>query len=498
MSTENKDFKVKHGLVVADGGSFGDSVVVGEPVDSNHATTKSYVDNAVASGITPVRLATTENIDISVETDVGSLLDGVTLVAGNRILIKNQSNPSQNGIYVVNESGPATRALDYNSISEMIPGKSIYVLNGENNTGTLWHLQNYVNEIGTDPLNFIFVGPVKTGIGLIKSSIYEIDINDDVVATLEANQNGVALSSNITISSLTEVGQLSSLSVLGDIVSGDNISGDSATITNNLTAGSLTVTGDVSLTGGDTEIEALTVTGVTEITSLDASGDVNLSGITTVLGEFNVSGETTISNATVIDGTLEVSGVATLGNNVVINGELSLPAGATATFIDTVTIDGQLDINGEATFSDSVSFTADVTIPEPTAPTQPATKNYVDSLLNQESVEIKTLDDLSNYFNGYNSRFQPTYQGIPVTLQNPFNLLLTIDGIIQSVGYPDYVWQSVMPRVGFRIDNDGYIAFPEAIPVGSSFDARILVGSATTTQTKVYPFKAMDIVLGGY
>jgi hypothetical protein len=55
-----------------------------------------------------------------------------------------------------------------------------------------------------------------------------------------------------------------------------------------------------------------------------------------------------------------------------------------------------------------------------------------------------------------------------------------------------------MPRVGFRIDNDGYIAFPEAIPTGSSFDARILVGSATTTQTKVYPFKAMDIVLGGY
>jgi hypothetical protein len=115
-----------------------------------------------------------------------------------------------------------------------------------------------------------------------------------------------------------------------------------------------------------------------------------------------------------------------------------------------------------------------------------------------QAKEITTIDDLSNYFNGYNSRFLPTYKGLPVTLQNPFNLLLTIDGIIQSVGSPDYVWQSVMPRVGFRIDNDGYIAFPEAIPVGSTFDARVLVGSATTTQTKVYPFKAMDIVLGGY
>ena len=121
--------------------------------------------------------------------------------------------------------------------------------------------------------------------------------------------------------------------------------------------------------------------------------------------------------------------------------------------------------------------------------------NDIDEL---QDAEITTIDDLSNYFNGYNSRFYPTYKGLPVTLQNPFNLLLTIDGIIQSVGSPDYVWQSVMPRVGFRIDNDGYIAFPEAIPVGSTFDARVLVGSSITTQTKVYPFKAMDIVLGGY
>jgi hypothetical protein len=157
-----------------------------------------------------------------------------------------------------------------------------------------------------------------------------------------------------------------------------------------------------------------------------------------------------------------------------------------------------LVVSSNATFGAGATFASNIEIPEPTQDNHAATKNYVDDLLNQESVEIRTIDDLSNYFNGYNSRFLPTYQGFPVTLQNPFNLLLTIDGIIQSVGSPDYVWQSVMPRVGFRIDNDGYIAFPEAIPVGSSFDARILVGSAITTQTKAYPFKAMDIVLGGY
>ena len=157
-----------------------------------------------------------------------------------------------------------------------------------------------------------------------------------------------------------------------------------------------------------------------------------------------------------------------------------------------------LAVSSNATFGAGATFAAPITIPEPVNSNHAATKAYVDGLLDQDSVEITTIDDLSNYFNGYNSRFYPTYKGLPVTLQNPFNLLLTIDGIIQSVGSPDYVWQSVMPRVGFRIDNDGYIAFPEAIPVGSSFDARVLVGSATTTQTKVYPFKAMDIVLGGY
>lgn len=416
MSTENKDFKVKHGLSVANGGSFGGTVVIGEPVDPNHATTKNYVDTVIASGVgtggtPPVRVATTANINISTDTEAGDFIDGIQLVAGNRILIKNQTDQTQNGIYTVNASGPATRASDYNTALEMTPGKSIYVLTGDTNTGTLWHLQNYVTDLGIDPINFIFAGPVKTGTGLTKSSIYEIEINDAVVATLESNQNGVALASDITISSLTEVGQLSSLSVLGDITSLENISGDSANITNNLSAGSLTVTGNFSVTnGGDTELEALTV-------------------------------------------------------------------------------------DGEATFNNLVNFTSDVNVLEPTESAHPATKNYVDSLVNQE---VRTIDDLSNYFNGYNSRFLPTYQGVPVTLENPFNLLLTIDGIIQSVGSPDYVWQSVMPRVGFRIDNDGYIAFPEAVPVGSTFDARILVGSATTTQTKVYPFKAMDIVLGGY
>ena len=44
MATVTKDFKVKHGLVVTNGGSFGSAVTVGTPTLGDHATTKDYVD----------------------------------------------------------------------------------------------------------------------------------------------------------------------------------------------------------------------------------------------------------------------------------------------------------------------------------------------------------------------------------------------------------------------------------------------------------------------
>jgi hypothetical protein len=53
VTTTNKDFKVKHGLDVAQGGTFGGTVTVGTPTQNTHAATKLYVDTATASsGIT--------------------------------------------------------------------------------------------------------------------------------------------------------------------------------------------------------------------------------------------------------------------------------------------------------------------------------------------------------------------------------------------------------------------------------------------------------------
>jgi VCBS repeat-containing protein len=54
MATVDKDFKVKNGLVVANGGTFGGTVTVATPTLGDHATTKDYVDALTGSVTVPV------------------------------------------------------------------------------------------------------------------------------------------------------------------------------------------------------------------------------------------------------------------------------------------------------------------------------------------------------------------------------------------------------------------------------------------------------------
>jgi hypothetical protein len=49
VATVNKDFRVKHGIAVAEGGTFGGTVTVATPTENTHAATKLYVDTAVGS-----------------------------------------------------------------------------------------------------------------------------------------------------------------------------------------------------------------------------------------------------------------------------------------------------------------------------------------------------------------------------------------------------------------------------------------------------------------
>ncbi|SDW35537.1 hypothetical protein SAMN05444064_10321 [Pseudomonas syringae] len=97
-----------------------------------------------------VRCATTVSIGLSgLQT-----IDDVTLVAGDRVLVKNQDTPAQNWIYLA-AAGAWTRAQDANESNECSPGHLVPVQAGTKNAGTVWQLVNTVFPVlGTTALVF--------------------------------------------------------------------------------------------------------------------------------------------------------------------------------------------------------------------------------------------------------------------------------------------------------------------------------------------------------
>jgi hypothetical protein len=77
-----------------------------------------------------VRVATTANVDLATALENGDAIDGITLATGNRVLVKNQTTGSENGVYVVNASGAATRAADFDVDSEVTAGALVFASEG--------------------------------------------------------------------------------------------------------------------------------------------------------------------------------------------------------------------------------------------------------------------------------------------------------------------------------------------------------------------------------
>jgi hypothetical protein len=83
-------------------------------------------------------------------------LDGVTLVANERVLLKDQTDNTENGIYVFNGTGNAmTRATDFDEDSEFLYGAKVYVREGTVNADTTFKLTSDNVVVGTDPIVWV-------------------------------------------------------------------------------------------------------------------------------------------------------------------------------------------------------------------------------------------------------------------------------------------------------------------------------------------------------
>ena len=176
---------------------------LGTPTNASDAATKAYVDG-VAEGLhvhASVVAASTSNVALPTAP---ATLDGVSLSINDRVLLKNQSTTSENGIYVV-INGDLARAADYNTAAEIDPGDFVFVSGGTVNDNTGWVQTATVTTLGTDPIvftQFSGAGTYLAGTGLtLTGNTFSINTGTTVdLSTAQTLTNKTIALGNNTVS----------------------------------------------------------------------------------------------------------------------------------------------------------------------------------------------------------------------------------------------------------------------------------------------------------
>lgn len=168
---------------------------------TNSLVSKEYVD-AIKQNLDikdSVHLASTSNVSLtsgSSGLEAGDTIDGTALVAGDRVLLKNQTNAAENGIYVaVASGGNPARATDANSNDKVNAGMFVFVEEGTVNAdnGFVLTTNGAINLDTTDLVftQFSGAGQIVAGDALSKSA-NTLNVNDDNV-TIEVSSDALRI-----------------------------------------------------------------------------------------------------------------------------------------------------------------------------------------------------------------------------------------------------------------------------------------------------------------
>jgi len=170
---------------------------VADPSSSSDAATKAYVDN-FAAGLEwkqEVVVATTTNGTLATAYANGQTVDGYTLVTGDRILLKNQTTQTENGIYVVAASGAPARAADA-STTPGLQSATVMVVKGTANADTAWTQTTNDPNVGVSNIVFAQFGAgtsYSAGNGLqLSSTTFSVLPNG---TSIDVSSSGVRIAS---------------------------------------------------------------------------------------------------------------------------------------------------------------------------------------------------------------------------------------------------------------------------------------------------------------
>ena len=250
--------------------AFTSATVSSAPVNGNDVVNKTYLDY-FATGLSwkqPVLCGTTANITLSgVQT-----LDGISAVAGSRVLVKNQTAAAQNGIYI-SAAGAWSRSTDTNDWDELLSA-IVFVESGTTLAGSAWYCTAQPGgTIGTTAINwsnFSVASVYTAGTGLTLSS-YQFSITP--VGT--AGTYGSA--SQVPVFVTNASGQITSVTNTAIAIANTAVSGLGTMSTQN--AGSVAITGGTinGTTVGATTAAAVTGTTITATSSFSGPA-TNLTG----------------------------------------------------------------------------------------------------------------------------------------------------------------------------------------------------------------------------